>query len=130
MNRPGFLKATLLGALVLYVVGFLVFGLALANVYIPTVIDREAPLFLWIIPANIAWAALLALIASWAGGPTASKGFKIGAIAGFLDAVSMGFMFYAVTTLPVSGMTFAEPFIWGAVSGIGGAAVGWSLGKS
>jgi hypothetical protein len=131
MNRPGFLKATLIGAVALYVVGFLVFGLALASAYTPTVIDREAPLFAWVFPAQLAWSALLAFILiNLASAPSAANGFKAGAVTGFLQSVSMAFMFYAVTTLPVTVMTFVEPFAWGAVSGVGGAAVGWSLAKS
>ena len=131
MNRKGFLQATLIGAVVLYVVGFVVYGLALANVYTPTVIDREAPLFLWIFPAELAWAALLAFILlNRAAVPSVGNGFKVGAVAGLLDAASMAFMFYAVTTLPITAMSFVDPFIWAAVSGVGGAAVGWSLGRS
>ena len=131
MNRKGFLQATLIGAVVLYVVGFVVYGLALANVYTPTVIDREAPLFLWIFPAELAWAALLAFVLlNLAAAPSAGNGFKVGAVAGLLDAASMAFMFYAVTTLPITAMSFVDPFIWAAVSGVGGAAVGWSLGRN
>jgi hypothetical protein len=131
MNRPGFLIATLIGAVVLYVVGFLAYGLVLATAYTPTVIDREAPLFAWIFPAQLAWSALLAFVLlNLAASPSAANGFKVGAVTGFLQAVTMAFMFYAVTTLPVTTMSFVDPFVWGAVSGVGGAAVGWSLGRS
>jgi hypothetical protein len=131
MNRKGFLAATLIGAVVLYGVGFVVFGLALANAYTPTVIDREAPLFLWMLPAELAWAALLAFVLiNLAAPPSPASGFKVGLVAGFLDAVSMAFAFYALTTLPISTMSFVEPVVWAAVSGVGGAAVGWSLARS
>jgi hypothetical protein len=131
MTRRGFVLATLIGAVVLYAVGFLVYGLVLANAYVPTVIDREAPLFLWIFPAELAWAALLAFILiNLAAAPSVATGFKVGAVTGFLDGTTMALMFYAVTTLPITTMSFVDPFIWAAVSGVGGAAVGWSLGRS
>ena len=128
MNRRGFLTGTVIGAVVLYVVGFLVYGLALAT---PTVSDREAPLFVWIFPAQLAWSALLAFILfNSAAPPSVTNGFKVGAVTGFLQAVTMALMFYAVTTLPITTMTFVDPFVWGALSGVGGAAVGWSLARS
>ena len=130
MNRKGFLQATVIGAVVLYAFGFLVYGLALANAYTPTVIDRDAPLFLWIFPAELAWSALLAFVLlNLAAVPSVGNGFKVGAVVGFLNSASMAFMFYAVTTLPITTMSFVDPFIWAAVSGVGGAVVGWSLGR-
>ena len=44
--------------------------------------------------------------------------------------VALGLGFYAFTTLPISVMSYIDPFISAIVFGIGGAAIGWSLGRS
>ena len=130
MDAQRFLTATVLGAVTLLVVGFLVYGLALANAYPPTVIDRETPLWLWLILSQFAWAALLSVIISkWPGGSTPGGGFKAAAIVGFLLSIALGLGFYSFTSLPVSVMSYVDPFILAIVFGIGGAAIGWALGR-
>ena len=48
---------------------------------------------------------------------------------GFLLSIAIGLGFYAMTTLPVSVMSYIDPFIFAIYFGIGGAAIGWSLGR-
>ncbi len=130
MDAQRFLTATVVGGVTLLVVGYLVYGLALANAYPATVIDREVPLWLWLVLSQLAWAALLSvIIGKWPGGSTPGGGFKAAAIVGFLLSISIGLGFYAMTTLPVSVMSYLDPFISAIYFGIGGAAIGWSLGR-
>ena len=130
MDAQRFLIATVVGAVTLFLVGFLVYGLALANAYPETVIDREAPLWVWLVLSQFAWAALLTVIISkWPGGSTPGGGFKAAAIVGFLISIAFGLGFYSMTTLPTSVMSFVDPFLGAVVFGIGGAAIGWSLGR-
>ncbi len=130
MDAQRFLTATVVGGVTLLVVGGLVYGLALANAYPVTVIDREAPLWLWLVLSQFAWAALLSVIISkWPGASTPGGGFKAAAIVGFLLSIALGLGFYAFTTLPVSVMSYIDPFVTAIVFGIGGAAIGWSLGR-
>ena len=130
MGAQRFLTATVVGGVTLFVVGFLVYGLALANAYPVTVIDREAPLWLWLVLSQFAWAALLSVIISRSpGGSTPGAGFKVAAIVGFLLSIAIGLGFYAMTTLPISVMSYIDPFIWAIYFGIGGTAIGWSLGR-
>ncbi|MFV2008156.1 MAG: hypothetical protein ACC667_11970 [Longimicrobiales bacterium] len=44
-------------------------------------------------------------------------------------SISFGLGFYAMTTLPISLMSFIDPFVSAIFFGIGGAAIGWSLGR-
>ena len=130
MDAQRILIATVVGGVTLFVVGGLVYGLALANAYPVTVIDREAPLWLWLVLSQFAWAALLSVIISkWPGGSTPGGGFKAAAILGFLLSIAIGLGFYAMTTLPISVMSYIDPFISAIYFGIGGAAIGWSLGR-
>ncbi len=130
MDAKRFFTATVVGGVTLFAVGFLVYGLALANAYPATAIDREVPLWPWLVLTQFVWAALLSVIISkWPGGSTPGGGFKAAAIVGFLLSIALGLGFYAMTTLPVSVMSYIDPFIWALVFGIGGAAIGWSLGR-
>ena len=130
MGAQRFLTATVLGGVTLFVVGGLVYGLALANAYPATVIDRELPLWLWLGLAQLAWGALLTVIlGKWPGASSAGGGFKAGAIIGFLFSIAIGLSFYAMTTLPVSVMSYIDPFISAVYMGVGGAVVGWYLGR-
>ena len=130
MDAQRFLTATVVGGVTLLVVGYLVYGLALANAYPATVIDREVPLWLWLVLSQLAWAALLSvIIGKWPGGSTPGGGFKAAAIVGFLLSISIGLGFYSMTTLPISVMSYIDPFISAIYFGIGGAAIGWSLGR-
>ncbi len=130
MDIQRFLTATVVGGVTLFAVGFLVYGLALANAYPETAIDREAPLWLWLVLAQFAWAALLTVIISRGpGGSTPGGGFTAAAIVGFLLSIAFGLGFYSMTTLPISVMSFVDPLVTAIVFGIGGAAIGWSLGR-
>ena len=130
MNTQRFLTATVIGGVTLFAVGFLVYGLALANAYPATVIDREVPLWLWLVLTQFAWAAMLSVIIGRSpGGSSPGDGFKIAAVVGFLISLARGMGFYSMTTLPVSVMSYVDPFVSAIVFGIGGAAIGWSLGR-
>ena len=130
MDAQRFVISTVVGAAVLFLVGFLVYGLALANAYPATAIDREVPLWLWLILSQFAWAALLTVIlGNWPGGSTPGGGFKVAAIIGLLASIAISLGFYSMTTLPISVMSFVEPFVTAIVFGVGGAAIGWSLGR-
>lgn len=130
MDAQRFLMGTVVGGVTLFVVGYLVYGLALANVYPETTIDREVPIWWALGVAQLAWGALLTVVLDkWPGGASPAGGFKAAAIIGFLVSISIGLGFYSMTTLPTSGFSFVEPFIAAVVFGLGGAAVGWSLGR-
>ena len=130
MSAQRFLTATVVGGVTLFVVGGLVYGLALANAYPATVIDREAPLWLWLLLTQFGWTALLTLIiGKWPGASTPGGGFKVAAMVGFLIWLSIGLGFYAMTTLPISAMSYIDPFIGAIYFGSGGAAIGWWLGR-
>ena len=130
MDAKRFVTGTVVGGVTLCAVGFLVYGLALANAYPATVIDREEPLLLWLFLAQFVWAALLTVILSkWPGGSTVTGGVTAAAVVGLLVSTAFGLGFYAMTTLPTSVMSFVDPLLGAVVFGIAGAAIGWTLGR-
>ena len=130
MGAQRFLTATVVGGVTLFMVGGLVYGLALASAYPATDIDREVPLWLWLALSQLVWGALLTvIIGKWPGASTPGGGFKAAAIVGFMLSIAFGLGFYSMTTLPISVMSYIDPFISALYFGMGGTAVGWSLGR-
>jgi len=127
------MTATLVGAIVLFVAGYLIYGLALAGFYgsnagTATGVVKEMQ-WLWLILSTVAYAALLAVILGWAGSTDSSSGFKTAAIVGLLMGISIDFGQYAMTNVANLTLTIVDPIVAAVHGGIGGAAIGMMLGK-
>ena len=133
MNK-NFAMATIAGAVVLFIVGYLVYGLALESFYASnagtaTGVMKEAPEWLWLILSTVAWGATLTLILGWAGSTDPAGGFKTAAIVALLVGISFNFGQYSFTNLSTLTLTLVDPIIGAIHSGIGGAVIGMMLGK-
>jgi hypothetical protein len=129
-----FLTATLVGAVVLFLLGFLIFGLALTGFYesnagTATGVDKETPEWLWLILSVLATSALLTLILGWRGAADIAAGFKTGAIVGLLWGFAWDFGIYSMTNLQTLTLTLVDPILSAVYMGLGGAAIGLMLGR-
>lgn len=129
-----FLTATLVGAVVLFLLGFLIFGLALTGFYegnagTATGVDKETPEWLWLILSVLATSALLTLILGWRGAADAAAGFKTAAIVGLLWGMSWDFGIYSMTHLQTLTLTLVDPILSAVYMGLGGTAIGLMLGR-
>ena len=120
-----FAIATLAGALVLFITGFLIFGLALNSFYMSnrgtaTGIYKEAIEWPWLIVSIIASAALLTLVLGWAGAKTPAAGFKAAALLGLLMAIATDFGVYSMTNVQNLTVTLVDPLLTGIYMGLGG----------
>jgi hypothetical protein len=126
--------ATLAGAVVLFLGGFLIFGLALNSFYMSnqgtaTGVNKEAIEWPWMIAATIANAALLTLVLGWAGAKTPAEGFKAAGLVGLLLAIGIDFGMYSMTNIQNMTITLADPPLAAIYFGIGGAVIGVMLGR-
>ena len=131
-----FLPAVLVGGVVHFLLGWLVFGMALMSTY-RSMMTPEAtaamkePAEIWAYGlGSLTWALLLTwLYSRWASISTFRTGAIAGAVIGFLVALSMGFNGYASMKMwtSFSGMLI-DPLGAALVSGITGGVVGWVLG--
>ncbi|MFV1988001.1 MAG: hypothetical protein ACC682_12030 [Gemmatimonadota bacterium] len=133
MNK-NFMIATLVGAVVLFIVGYLLYGLALAGFYETNVgsatgVMKETPEWLWLILSMVAYAAVLTLILGWAGAKDPAGGFRIAAIVGLLFSASVDFGQYSMMNLMNLTVMFVDPFVGAIHAGVGGAVIGMMLGK-
>jgi hypothetical protein len=134
MDGRKFAIATLAGGVTLFVVGYLVYGLALASFleqHMLAGIQRSPPRYIVLFIGQLATAALLAtVIGYWARVAGAAEGAKAGALLGFLVALSVDLTVNATSLVYHSLRAVAvDVFAFTIVMAIGGAVVGAALGR-
>jgi hypothetical protein len=128
--------AVLAGAVTALVLGFLIYGIALAsffatNVGSATGVAKDPPDLLWIGLAQIPLALLLTMaIDRWGeNSKSLGGGAKVGAIFGFLIAMGIDFQLYGTMNVSNLTATVVDPFISMVLVAVVGAVIGMMLGR-
>lgn len=127
-----FVIAALAGAVVLFLVGFLLYGLALMGFYESGTmagVMKETPNFLWLGLGQVAGGFLLATVLGWAGAKTSAAGLKKGAIFGLLVALTLDLSIYGTSNINNLTVTLVDPIFSAIHVGIAGSVVGMMLGR-
>ena len=134
MDTKRFLTGTVVGGIVLYVVGYLMFSKAFASFYAAnaggaTGVNRPTELMWAVVVGNLGYAALIcyAMGARTTSGLTG--GAKIGAVVGFLMWLSVDFILYGVEDVANLTRTIVDPLLEIIHGGIGGAVIGLLVEK-
>jgi hypothetical protein len=98
------LKGTLIGGIVFFLLGWLVYGILLADFMTSNYNQcayRPMEEMVWwaMILSNLIYAYFLTLILKWTGAQGLLDGLKTGALVGLLFAATIDFSFYAMTTM-------------------------------
>jgi len=124
------------GGVVLYLVGYLMFTLALADFYAAnagsaTGVARDGGDVFWAMAlANLAYGALITFaMENRTGALSLGRGAMIGAVVGFLLWFTVDFVFFSTTNLANLTRTIIEPFMEVVHGGIAGAAIAAVLSK-
>jgi hypothetical protein len=134
VDAKRFLAGTIMGGIVLYAVGYLIFTMAFASFYAAnagtaTGVDRPAELMWAVVLGNLGYAALICYAmgnrAAWELG----TGARIGAIVGFLIWFTTDFISYGVQDVSNLTRTIVDPLLEIIHGGIGGAVIGLVVGK-
>jgi len=138
MNTNKFLFSGIAGGIVFFFVGYLAYGVILANFSM----SHEGPIkgvardpaiisWLYLIIGNLLYGFLFAYIFSKAGITTIVKGIITGAIIGFLISASYGFIQYSTTWLMGRTVVVVDAIAFAVISAIAGAVIAWiaSMGK-
>ena len=133
MATKQFTMATLAGGVAVFVMGFLLYGMAMAgffanNAGTATGVMKEAVLFGPLIIGQIALAGFLTMVMGWRGSNSAGAGLKTGALVGLVVAIGFGFTNYGVMNLSNLTATLVDPVIFMIQLGVGGAVIGAVLG--
>ena len=133
MNR--IVLATVAGALTSFVLGFLVYGIALssffaANVGSATGVYKEAPDLAPVLLGQTALAFLLTLaISKWGNSTSLAGGAKVGALFGLLFALGFDLTMYGTTNIQNMTATLVDPIVSMVVVAAAGAMIGMVLGR-
>ena len=135
MDIKRLIVGTVVGGITLYILGYLIFGLALAEFYAAnsgsaTGVARDTLVIWAIVLGNLSYAVLLTLAIETRSGPTSPMdGMKIGAIVGFLLWCTADFTGYGVQNVNNLTVAIADPLLELVRGGIGGAVIAAVLGK-
>lgn len=131
MTAGRFSTATLVGGLTLFLVGFLLWGLAFAGImeaHHAAGTFKEPPDLLLLALSQFAWAALLTVIlGSWARVTGFGSALRVGAIVGLLAGLSVDLSIYATSHIMDLTVVALDPLIWAVWSGIGAGVIGVML---
>jgi hypothetical protein len=129
VDTKRFLVGTIVGGIVLYAVGYLIFSLTFANFYAANTgtasgADRTAELTWAVVLGSLGYAALICYAMGARPASGLAAGFKIGAIVGFLMWFSVDFTLYGILNVSNLTRTIVDPLLEFVHGGIGGAAIG------
>lgn len=135
MNTSKFLISSLIGGVVYFLLGWLVFGTLLMD-YFQTNMNaalNRAPedMIIWaLIIGNIAYGFLLGYIFQLANLNSISLGFKTGFIIGLIISITFDISFFGTSTM-YKGLSiiFVDIFLVAIISGITGSVIGWYRSK-
>lgn len=129
------LLAALAGSLTMFVLGFLVYGLALAsflqaNAGSAAGALRDPPLIWAIAAGNVAYAVFLTLLLRRT--PSADsfgQGLRFGGAVGFLTSLASSLTQYATHDVANLAATLVNPIAFAALAGVAGGVVAIVLGR-
>ena len=129
MDAKKLVIGTLVGTVVLWLVGRLFWVVLFADFFAASSGVREDPMMWPVILGHLAIAALVTFAIVWSGSYTLRDGFMIGAIVGFLLWFGVDFIHYGNLDIRTLWATIVDPFLEAIRTGITGAAIGLVLAR-
>jgi uncharacterized membrane protein len=133
MNK-NVLVATLSGTVILMVLGFLLYGVLLAdfiasNTGSASNVMKDPPNWMFLILGQFTTALFLAIVLGWKGDTAVGAAAKTGACVGLLWGLGYGLTMYATTNVTNLTMTLVDPIVATFQFAIAGGVMGMLLGK-
>jgi hypothetical protein len=133
MDAKRLVIGTLVGGITMYIVGYLIWGLALADFFAAnagsaTGVAREVPVLWARALGTLSLATLVTLAIGWTRSSSVGEAFKIGALVGFLVWFGVDFLRYGNTNVWNLTITMLDPVLEIIRTGIGGAVIAVTLG--
>jgi uncharacterized membrane protein len=134
MNGQKFAVATLAGTVSFFVLGFLIYGLALSSfmsAHMMPATMRDSPDWVHLVLGNAASGMLLTVaIGVWAKTGGMSAGLRIGAQLGFLMAASFDLTMFATSRIMTDFVAIPVDVLASTVmTAVAGAVVGMTIGQ-
>ena len=135
MDIKRLIIGTVVGAITLYILGYVIWELAFADFFAEnagsaTGVSRDNPVIWALALGTLSYAALLTLaIETRAGSATIVEGLMIGALVGFLMWFGADFIHYGIANVSNLTATIADSLLELIRAGISGAVIAAVLGK-
>ena len=135
MDIKRLIIGTVVGAITLYILGYVIFDLAFGEFYAAnagsaTGVVRDNEVVWAVAMGTLSYAALLTLaIGTRAGSATIVDGLKIAAIVGFLLWFTVDLIFYGIWNVSNLTVSIVDPLLELIRAGISGAVIAAVLGK-
>jgi len=135
MDTKRLVIGTLVGGIILYALGYLIFDLAFADFYAAntgsaTGVERNPQLVWAVVLGTLSYAALVTLgIGSRSSSSNVGAGVKVGAVVGFLLWFTVDFTLYGITNVGNLTRTVVDPLLELVRGGIAGGVIAVVLGK-
>ena len=128
MTLQRLVLGTVVGGLVLFLLGYLVYGVLFAsffatNVGTATGVTREPFNFVALLLGQLAFAAILTMIFSWSAVRSAGQGAKIGALAGLLFFLGIDLTLYATTNVQNLAASLVDALLAALLFAVSGAVI-------
>lgn len=128
MNK-NFLMATIAGGVTLFVLGYLIYAVLLADFFANDAINPE-PVMWAVTLGQFLSAAFLAIILVWKGVANAKEGFQAGAIIGAVMGLAYGLMMYGTMVgMHTIATLLGDTVVSLVVYGVGGAVIAMVLNR-
>jgi hypothetical protein len=134
VDTKRFLAGTIVGGIVLYALGYLIFTVAFGDFYAENVgtatgVDRPTQLIWPVLVGNLGYAALICYAMRARIPSGLSESAKIGAVVGFLMWFAVDFTLFGLQNVANLTRTIVDPLLEIVHGGVGGAVIGLMLGK-
>ena len=134
MAAQRLLIGTVVGGIVLFFAGYLIFGIVFASFFAAnagtaTGVTKDPFNFVALGIGQLAWGAALTLILSWAGVKSIGQGATTAGIAGLLLFLGFDLTMYATSNTSNLTATLVDPILAAALFALAGAAIAAVNGK-
>ena len=138
MDSKKRIMATLAGFVILFLLGWLLYGMLLMDFYqansgtVSGVMREESEMIWWaLIVGNLLQAYLLVYIfGKWANITSFGGGLKAGAILGLILGFAINLTMYGTTNMMNLTAALVDPFVGAAMMGITCGVIGYVLGRN
>lgn len=135
MNTNRILLAAIVGGIVFFLLGFLVYGVLLIKFFADNQgtaqgVMKDPPTMWALAIGNLAWGFLLAIVfGRWAGIKTFSTGARAGIVIGALMAATYNFNSLGTTNITTLNAVLVDIVVFALMNALIGGVVGWMLGR-
>ncbi len=126
MTSQKFMLGTIVGGVVLFILGYVAYGLVLASFLDANSTTKmlQVPVFWSLILGQLGLAALLTYVIGISGGVGLGEGLRVGLVVGLFVVIGFDFTLYGTQPIMNLAATICDVVVFTILMGIAGATIG------